>query len=600
MAVTQYIGSRYVPLFADPIEWSNQNTYEPLTIVLYQGNSFTSKQAVPKGIDITNEEFWAVTGNYNAQVEQYRRDTLALGRKLPSTEFDETNTVKAYVDGIDSALQESIVDLASLLPSEDFTEQNTVKSYIDSTAATIVSDMTESLSNAIEESTSNAYVGRHGAKEKTLGLPWQSIIDEIIEDGAVIDFGSGIWFIDTPIQIPVNSVKAIAGSGALLIAYNNDAIIRIVTSDVTSAERFMRVSGLTFDGRSTCAVGLSNNSGSGNTLHVFDCQFRNFTTTCLDNRNAIGIMVSSCIFIDATVAESLTPNCTGIVTSTDNQIIGCKFFGLLTGIVMDSGQVTGCYFWSKTDGIETTAIAKKDTTLNSTGIVVTNCEFDCMIRCFRTIAPCAINNNRFYWNNSDVANIENAYIFTFAPTSNISMLQIEFNDNAIIPTTLGYDVYSFDVVGTMVFSRFGFNSKGCYIRNFFSLTSEQLSRYHITAGISFKGFTTSDWYQSNTFCGSTFAPATTGNPELHIINYDSGGCELFKYASGIYAFKKIAASGANQPMIAWDNTNKKGILGQKIWTINEIHVGVAPINIDWDFITEPPEDYSNYNVVVAS
>lgn len=77
MAVTQYIGSRYVPLFAEPIEWSPSNTYEPLTIVIHEGNSYTSRQAVPKDIDISNESFWALTGNYNAQVELYRRETAA-------------------------------------------------------------------------------------------------------------------------------------------------------------------------------------------------------------------------------------------------------------------------------------------------------------------------------------------------------------------------------------------------------------------------------------------------------------------------------------------------------------------------------------------
>ena len=81
MAVTQYIGSRYVPLFAGPIEWSNQNTYEPLTIVLYQGNSFTSKQAVPKGVDITNEDFWAETGNYNAQKMAHSRRQIMRSRQ---------------------------------------------------------------------------------------------------------------------------------------------------------------------------------------------------------------------------------------------------------------------------------------------------------------------------------------------------------------------------------------------------------------------------------------------------------------------------------------------------------------------------------------
>lgn len=88
MAVTQYIGSRYVPLFADPIEWSSSNTYEPLTIVLHEGNSYTSKQAVPKDIDISNESFWALTGNYDAQVELYRRETATAQAAAEAAQAD--------------------------------------------------------------------------------------------------------------------------------------------------------------------------------------------------------------------------------------------------------------------------------------------------------------------------------------------------------------------------------------------------------------------------------------------------------------------------------------------------------------------------------
>ena len=73
MAVTEYIGSRYVPVFADPSEWNSTRTYEPLTIVQHDGNSFTSKQFVPIGTEITNEIFWVETGNYNAQLESYRK-----------------------------------------------------------------------------------------------------------------------------------------------------------------------------------------------------------------------------------------------------------------------------------------------------------------------------------------------------------------------------------------------------------------------------------------------------------------------------------------------------------------------------------------------
>ena len=80
--VTQYVGARYVPLFADPIEWDNTRAYEPLTIVLYQGNSFTTRQYTPVGIDINNEAFWAKTGNYNAQVEQYRQEVLSFDGRI--------------------------------------------------------------------------------------------------------------------------------------------------------------------------------------------------------------------------------------------------------------------------------------------------------------------------------------------------------------------------------------------------------------------------------------------------------------------------------------------------------------------------------------
>ena len=86
MPTTQYIGSRYVPLFADPVEWSSEKSYEPLTIVSNEGNSYTSKQFVPVGVDINNTEFWALTGNYNAQVEQYRREVQAFDGRIVQLE----------------------------------------------------------------------------------------------------------------------------------------------------------------------------------------------------------------------------------------------------------------------------------------------------------------------------------------------------------------------------------------------------------------------------------------------------------------------------------------------------------------------------------
>ena len=113
MAVRQYIGARYVPIFGrrgeESIEWDNTGTYEPLTVVLYQGNSYTSRQFVPVGIDITNEDFWAETGNYNAQVEQYRQEVLSFDGDISQAQAD-ISTLQSQVAGTASSGLKASID----------------------------------------------------------------------------------------------------------------------------------------------------------------------------------------------------------------------------------------------------------------------------------------------------------------------------------------------------------------------------------------------------------------------------------------------------------------------------------------------------------
>lgn len=79
---SQYVGARYVPKFADPIEWDIERGYESLTIVTYKGESYTSKCPVPPGIDIKNDRYWALTGAYNAQVEEYKNQVKDLSQQV--------------------------------------------------------------------------------------------------------------------------------------------------------------------------------------------------------------------------------------------------------------------------------------------------------------------------------------------------------------------------------------------------------------------------------------------------------------------------------------------------------------------------------------
>ena len=104
-----YVGLRYVPLFDG--DWDNTKNYEPLTIVNYQGNSYTSKTYVPSGTSIDNTTFWSITGNYNAQVEAYREETARVQNNLDKKPFVANGstiplTVDDYAQLIDDELYE--------------------------------------------------------------------------------------------------------------------------------------------------------------------------------------------------------------------------------------------------------------------------------------------------------------------------------------------------------------------------------------------------------------------------------------------------------------------------------------------------------------
>lgn len=99
MSVRQYIGARYVPKFYEnsdnTSEWRSGVIYEPLTIVTYNGNSYTSKKTVPAevGNPSSNPTYWAATGTYNQQVEEYRQQVEAV-----QAEVDENlGTIKTIL-----------------------------------------------------------------------------------------------------------------------------------------------------------------------------------------------------------------------------------------------------------------------------------------------------------------------------------------------------------------------------------------------------------------------------------------------------------------------------------------------------------------------
>jgi hypothetical protein len=120
MMNNKYTGARYVPLIMDA--WDANIAYEPLTVVLYtDGNSYTSKTYPPKGTIPTNTTYWALTGNYNAQVEAYRTEVTTVNNNVNKMITSEINVkcpptplVGAKGDGItdDSSALQAIMDYA--------------------------------------------------------------------------------------------------------------------------------------------------------------------------------------------------------------------------------------------------------------------------------------------------------------------------------------------------------------------------------------------------------------------------------------------------------------------------------------------------------
>lgn len=83
MAVRQYIGARYVPLYAG--DWDSTKNYEPLTIVTdANDNSFTSLKDVPAGTALTDRSYWIQTSSFSAAVD-------ALNRRMGVVENDISN-----------------------------------------------------------------------------------------------------------------------------------------------------------------------------------------------------------------------------------------------------------------------------------------------------------------------------------------------------------------------------------------------------------------------------------------------------------------------------------------------------------------------------
>lgn len=229
-----YIGQRYVPKVMG--QWDSTQNYEGLSIVIHQGDSYTSKKRVPAGIDIHNDEYWVVTGNYNAQIDDYRTrvDNVEnlINDKADTSyvdgEVDTLNTLintkadTSYVDGEVDTLNTSInlkadtsyvdSEVAGLNTAIN-TKANT--SYVDSELIKRVLKTTTSITYHVATNGNDNNSGTSPDNPfRTIAKAISMIPDVIADDHEfTISIGNGSWNEDVTLSnITVNGALTVEGS----------------------------------------------------------------------------------------------------------------------------------------------------------------------------------------------------------------------------------------------------------------------------------------------------------------------------------------------------------------------------------------------------
>lgn len=381
---TQYIGSRYVPIFGrkgeSSIEWDNKAPYEPLSIVLHEGNSYTSKQYVPTGIDISNETYWAVTGNYNAQVELYRRETAqaqATAEKAQKTADTNTTKITNLTTKYDGYFNNMGVDSnASALEVKNHLDTAYNKSASNQhllTAMNVTNDLTAGNFKAINVVT-DLGVDNTGAKDCASIL--QSAAD--FSDKYYFYFPAGTYVINSEIVLKRDTKypwRVECANGAYFTTTTSDSFKAFFTFSETISKNETPV--FPFEGEEYFYGGTFNCKSIVESAIRLERYHSTVQNVLVYNAKTVGLFggfINN--FINCTILERdmKTSDVTGIECSYDSYISGCKIFWCKTGIKCGGNtRIIGNNIWSGMRSDSTTGV---EISKNSNHVTVLNNYFD--------------------------------------------------------------------------------------------------------------------------------------------------------------------------------------------------------------------------------
>ena len=177
----QQTGPRTVIVPADPIIWSEDTSYEYLTLVASTdfGKSYISKRNVPAGTPLTNTNYWIPAADYNAQMAQIQQDLDSLETSVDS----EISTLQTKVDSMSAASRENVFAVFS---------DSTFQRNPDPATSEMVTSVVEFMQQLMPAATVKNY-GRGGTGTNYLVEKLNSLSVDTSVDTVLIAYGTNDW-----------------------------------------------------------------------------------------------------------------------------------------------------------------------------------------------------------------------------------------------------------------------------------------------------------------------------------------------------------------------------------------------------------------------
>lgn len=521
MSVTQYIGSRYVPVFADPTQWDNTRVYEPLTIVLYGGDSYTSKQFVPAGIAITNTNYWAVTGNYNAQIEQYRNETRAAN-ETASNAVTIANGAVSTANTANTTANTAVTTAESATATAQQAYSNADVALQNANAAGVQAAYATDTANNAQTAANNATADIDALEGKL-----NSIFKTPEEYGAV---GDGITDDTLAFQAMLDDLQ---NYGVILLSNKTYRL----TAGLILTKRYVQMTSLYRSEYTPCLKFEGNNYA--NCLTVTAPGFG------MENIELDGDLYSG----NSAEKKLLILDATNENGNIDAQIEGCTFIHMSHGIVIKGRNVNmlnNLFSQQVYTSSDRAAIVLSDmeTPTARRGIIIDNCRFHGCSVCVR--------NTITTYSEIHTMSINNNY-FDFCGIMYMGICDgLQINNNRFIQTTVSQNVLNLE--GTIQ------TDTACSISN--NIISSTASNNPFRTAIHIGGVTAARFVIN----GNNFVTSFTGGKVVDLSNSSTATDNLYLVFTGNYIESNTNEYGIS---IAANNANKafKGLVSNNVFYV---------------------------------